>query len=328
MPTIRHLERQRDELQRQYDLLSTLIQGLGERLVLETNPAEELKLMMQKEHSDDKRRKIDEQIQVLDEQIETLDIASKLHKALLKLDFHRQEILFRQLIGRSQVGAFLISGEPGFGQSWLLNRLISQVPYVTVGNVIPINLQFRGRRWDFDAMQREIKRRVGLTNTHSLQDVIEQIHGWWQTQTVVLVFHNLDTIDAKYMQEFIHGFWLPLVDKAINVPCQSPYYKLLMFLVDNNGCVDTWSFDCVEQLDASWKPHILIKPPRLSPIQSDDLLSWVRHEYAVLPSGILNIQIEEILRNSSDGFPQAVLEYICELCGCDWYEKEHIWIKY
>jgi inactive STAND len=205
---------------------------------------------------------------------------------------------------------------------------VNQVPFVTVGKVIPINLQFRGRRWDFDAVQREIRRCVGLANTHSLQDVVEQIHGWWQTQTVVLIFHNLDTMDAKYMQEFIQRFWLPLVDKAINVPCQSPYYNLLMFLVDNSGCVDTWSFDCVEQLDASWKPHVPIRPPRLSLIQSDDLINWVRHECAVLPSGILNIQIEEILKQSSDGVPQTVLEYICELCGCDWYEKEHIWIKY
>ena len=286
MPTIRHLQQQREELQKQYDLLSTLMQNLGERLVVETDPVEEFKLLKQKEHLEAKRTSIDEQIESLDFQIETLDIASRLHKALLKLNYHHQEMLFQRLIDTSQVGAFLIHGEPGHGQSWLLNRLVNRVPYITVGKVIPINLQFRGRRWDFEAIQRELKRCVGLANTHTLQEVVEHIHSWWQTQTVVLIFHNVDTMDVKYMQEFIQGFWLPLVDKAINVPCRSPYYKLLMFLVANSEYVDEWHFDCVEQLDASWRPHIPIKPPRLTPIGTEELVTWMQRECAALPAKI------------------------------------------
>ncbi len=328
MPTIRHLQQQCDELQKQYDLLSTLIQNLGERLVGETDPVEEFKLLKQKEHLEAKRTNIDEQIESLDVQIEALDIASRLHKALLKLNYHHQEMLFQRLIDTSQVGAFLIHGEPDHGQSWLLNRLVNRVPYITVGKVIPINLQFRARRWDFDAIQRELKRCLGLANTHSLQEVVGQIHSWWQTQTVVLIFHNVDSMDTKYMQEFIKGFWLPLVDKAINVPCRSPYYKLLMFLVAHSEYVDEWHFDCVEQLDSSWRPHIPIKPPRLAPIGTEELVMWMQYECAALPAKIRKIQVEDILKHSKEGVPEFVLEYICELCDCDWFEKEHLWIKY
>ena len=328
MFTVQHWQRGRDELQKQYNLLTEEIAPLIEVVVIATDPEEKFRLKGRLKAREAERNEVAKQIQELEDQIEALDITSRLHKALLKLDYHQQEMLFRQLIGRSQVGAFLIHGEPDYGQSWLLNRLVSQVPHVGVGKVIPINLQFRGRRWDFDAMQREMRRCVGLANARSLQDVVEQIHSWWQTQTVVLIFHNVDTIDAQYMREFIQGFWLPLVERAMNVPCRSPYYRLLMFLIDNNGCVDTWNFDCVEQLDASWKPHVPIKPPRLNRMHRDDLMSWVRYECATLPASILNTQIEDILEKSEKGIPQFVLEHICELCNCDWYEKEPLWIRY
>src|SRR2546430_17478372 len=104
MSTIRHLQQQRNELQKSYELLCTLLQNLGERLVVETDTVEEFKLLKQKERIEAKRTHIDEQIECLDVQIEALDIATRLHKALLKLNYHHQETLFQRLVDKSQIG--------------------------------------------------------------------------------------------------------------------------------------------------------------------------------------------------------------------------------
>ena|ERR1700730_11957704 len=127
------------------------------------------------------------------------------------------------------------------------------------------------------------------------------------------------------MREFIQSFWMPLVDKALNAPCSSPYYKLLVFLVDNDGYIDAWPFEVAEQLDDSWKPHIPVKPPKLAPILNDELITWMRYEGERLP---FKLQAEDILKRNKDGVPQYVLEEICDLCDCNWFEREHLWIKY
>jgi len=328
MFTVQHLQQQRNELQKQYELLSAQIQLLGESHAIEPNPVEEFKLKKQLEHAETKRHEVVEQIQVLEDQIEVLDNGSRLYKALLKLNYHNQVNLFLQLIERSQVGAFVIHGESEHGQSWLLNRLVRLVPRNMTGKVVSVNLQCLTHRWDIDALRYQLRRCASLTASHSLQEIAEQVHGWWQTQTVILIFHNLDVMDAKYIQKFFQDFWLPLVEKARSVPCPSPYYRLLMFLVDHGGSVDTWPISFAERLDSSWQPDIPIRPPRISRFPRDVLVKWIEHELETLPAKMRSIEVEDILKNSEDGIPQFVLEYICDLCDCDWFEREHIWIRY
>src|SRR5205807_6002675 len=121
--------------------------------------------------------------------------------------YHRQADLFKTLIDKSSVGAFIIYGEEDYGQGWLLNRLIYRVPRTTTGLIFPINLKPRGGRWGLDALHSEFKRRYpSLANTLSLQDIVDRVHEWWHTQTVILIFHNVDALDTEQMKEFFHGF--------------------------------------------------------------------------------------------------------------------------
>lgn len=247
-----------------------------------------------------------------------------LHHALLRLNYHAQEEVFQKLIYRSSIGAFIIHGESGHGQRWLLNRLIRRVPRIAVAKPpIRINLQLTGYGWDINGLQQQFSHRDDLRHTCSLQEVIDQIHSWWQTQTVVLIFDNLNAMNADYMKEFIRNFWQPLVDKATQAP--SSNYSLVVFLIDNLGHVDTWPFDIAEALDQSWNPYKLVKLPKLVPILDEELSGWLEDSGHKLP---MKIRVEEVLRYNKVGIPQTVFIDICDLCGCDWYEKESQWILY
>ncbi len=262
-------------------------------------------------------------------QIEKIERTRKrevLHACLLRLNYEAQENLFKKLLYWSPVGAFLIHGEPGYGQSWLLNRLMRHIPRLTVGGkTIKVNVQLTGGTPSISGLQEQFSLRGDLKNVHSLQEVIDQFHDWWQTRTVVLILHNVNVMDAKFVKEFIEYFWLPLVDKAKNVPSPEPYYKLVAFLIDNRGRTDVWSSHTTEQVDEASVPRKPVKPPKLTPILNDELMRWLTGEEHILP---LKLRVEDILRYNQDGVPETVLEDICNLCGLDWDESEQLWITY
>lgn len=263
------------------------------------------------------------------QQIEKIERTRKrevLHACLLRLDFEAQEKLFKKLLYWSSLGAFLIHGEPGYGQSWLLNRLIRHIPRFTVGGkTIRLNVQLTGGTPSIGGLLEQFSLRGDLKNVHSWQEVIDQFHDWWQTRTVVLILHNVNVMDTKFVKEFIEFFWLPLVDKATNVPSSEPYYKLIAFLIDNRGRADGWSLHTTEQVDEASVPRKPVKPPKLTPILSNELMGWLMGEEGNLP---LKLRVEDILRYNQDGVPETVLEDICNLCGLDWDESEQLWIIY
>src|SRR6266516_4329377 len=192
MFAVQHLQRQRTELQEEYELLSSTIRRLRDSHAVETDPAVINKLEYQIKDYEERRDSIVPKVEELDTKIDVLDRASNVYNALLKLNYRNQAELFRKLITKSQVGAFLIYGEEDYGQRWLLNRLISRVPCTIAGKIVSINLKSIARRWALNALYRELGRQLGLDSALAPQNVIEQIHGWWQTQTVILIFHNLD----------------------------------------------------------------------------------------------------------------------------------------
>lgn len=258
--------------------------------------------------------------------VEKSSDTNRLYNALLKLDYKEQVRIFRTFVEQKhQVGAFLIHGEPEYGQNWLLHRLLKQFPHSPADKVFIFNFQRMGRGRSLEALWRELGNWSGLKNVHSPQKIVEQISGLCQTQTIILVLRNLSVVDEQYIEKLLQDFWLPLAEMVRNFPHQSSKYYLLMFLVDNDGCIDKWNVPCSMQLDLSWKPHVPIKLEKLVRFPNDVLISWIEHEIDVLP---MYLNAQNILENSEGGIPELVLEHICALCGCDWYEREKIWTKY
>lgn len=178
-----------------------------------------------------------EQQRQAEQPIASLDNGT-LYNALLRLNFTNQVSLFRHFVETHRVGSCLIHGEPEYGHRWLLNRLVKLVPNGQSAKVIQLGLSRKSRGSYIDSLWRELGGRVGLPGVQPPQKIAEAVCKWWQTQTVILVFQNVDQMPQEYMNQFLCQFWLPLVKISCNCSPRSGSYRLLMFLVDYSGCVE------------------------------------------------------------------------------------------
>ncbi len=278
------------------------------------------------------------------QEIENQNISSAscdLYRALLKLGYREQIISFKRFLKSQSIAAFLIHGSPDYGQRWLLNRLITQhIRYGTTGKLVRIQLNRIARRRDISALWRELRGRVGLVGKqHTPSEIVEQIYRWWQTQNVILAFHDVDCMPQEYLQQLIQDFWLPLAGQAREVVSETTNYQLLMFLVDYEGDLGKQNTLFVEKLEPSWEPEIPIKLPSINPFGDHILKDWMNMiavdiEFDTLPliEEIINDTedelVQEILDNSDNGIPELAMSEICHLCECNWYEEKDRWLKY
>ena len=326
-------QRSYSELQKEYDYLTEEIQFLcqSERTG-NLLPSELFKLKKQIEEAEAKREQIGRQLKL--KELENTSIASSeaLYRTLLRLGYRRQIRLFRRLIEAESVAAFLIHGLPDYGQRWLLNRLVVQyVPYFLTGKVVLVNVSRKVRKNDVSALWREVAGRVGLRGKqYSPSEIAEKVYQWWQTQNVLLVFHEVETMPETSLSELIDNFWLPLVNKVREQQSQASKFKLLMFLIDYEGCVGGWEVPFAEKLNSNWEPQTPIRSPEINEFSDDDLIDWIETQYDKLPA-VLTAQVDntvqKILANSDNGIPELALEAICDRCGCDWYEESEKWLK-
>ena len=258
----------------------------------------------------------------------TASNGDRLYNALLRLNYSHQVSLFRQLVGTYPVGTCLVHGDTEYGQRWLVNRLVQLVPNGMTAKVVSFGLTRKSRANYINALWRELGGRVGLTGQPEPGEIAEAVCQWWETQNVILIFHNVDRMPKEYIDRFRRDFWLPLSEKANPSPQTS--HKLLLFLVDHSGEVEGWDVAFAEVLD-DWQPQIPLKLPRIERLGDRDLVSWIENSINELPVEFAtdgDRLVREILENSDNGVPQLVLEYICSLCNCNWYEQERIWLKH
>ncbi|MCA1994010.1 MAG: hypothetical protein LDL41_18485 [Coleofasciculus sp. S288] len=336
MPLDQHLQRKRDELQEQYEFLCEKIQSLNKSKIIEDlSPGERFRLKKQIEEEEANREKVEQQLDKVKKQLEELDktaSSESLYRTLIKLGYRQQVRVFRQLIEAESVACFLIHGSPEYGQRWLLNRLVVQyVPYCMTGKVVKVDLGRRVRRSDVSALWRELGGRVGLRERQpSPSDIAERVYQWWRTQNVLLVFHDADCMPEPALCELLHNFWLPLANKARNSLSQASKFKLLMFLVDYEGCVGDWTTPFAEKLDSTREPHTPIRTPRITEFSNNELMNWIEDEYDKLPFELthkVDSTVQTILDNSDNGIPERALYEICDRCSCNWYEESEKWLK-
>ncbi|MBE7383828.1 MAG: trypsin-like peptidase domain-containing protein [Leptolyngbya sp. SIO1E4] len=256
--------------------------------------------------------------------------SEKLYKALLKLGYRKQVKLFRKLIKEYSVAAILIYGSPDYGQRWLLNRLVNHhLPKsITSNKYIRLDLAAKARHSGTKALWGSLASWVSLSRKTPPKEIIKYIYKLWETQNVILVFDNAQALTKELFDELMQDFWLALVAQTHELSIKGDY-KLLLFLVDHDGCVGEWSPTFVEKIDTTWEPKLPVRSPKLSEFSGDDLFDWLEIESDELPPEFENEEaiVEEILAESEDGIPELVLQEICERCGCDWYEELQKWLK-
>lgn len=255
----------------------------------------------------------------------------QLYEILLKLGYRRQVRLFRQLVSQHAVAGFLIHGAPEHGQAWLLNRLVREyVDYNITGKKIRIDLARKVRRSDVSALWRELGRQVGLRRGQpERSEVVKRVYRAWQTQNVLLIIHDVNVLREDWLQDLIENFWAPLTAEIRDTRADDHKYRLLMFLIDYEGCTGDWKVPLVEKLDLSWKPELPVRSPKLSAFTPDELERWVDDQYKALPLDITHAvdeAVEAILENTDNGIPERVLEELCDYCGWDWYEVSDQWL--
>jgi hypothetical protein len=322
---------QRDELQKLCDLLNEKILFLQRKKITEANALVIFQLEKEIEEAETERHELAQQIDNLD----TVGFSHELYRALLKLGYQKQVISFKKFIKAQSIGAFLIHGSPDYGQRWLLNRIVTQhIEDSTTSKVLKVELHRMGRRIDINSLWRELGGRVGLKRQNSPLEIVERVYQWWQTQNVILVFHDVDYMPEKYLHDLIDEFWLPLATQARESISQTKF-RLLMFLVDYEGCVGNRNTLFVEQVEPNWKPKIPVKLPTIHPFCQQILGQWLETlemEFDKLPLlTVINQKkdpVQQILENSDNGIPELAFEEICDWCECNWYEAKDKWLKH
>jgi hypothetical protein len=323
MIIIRHIRQQLTELQSLYDICSERLDELNKAYAIETDVLMRIKLKHQIMDEMKRRNQIQQEMEIL----ERKDISTKLYQALLRLNYIEQAKVFRRLTDVSQIGAFIIHGDQYHGQRWLLNRLVNQI-LLTPGES-PISIAFSPQRsWNFHAVLREIGRQIGRNYPALIAEIVDILCNIWQQRTIVLIFRQVGMIHQELLQDLLEKFWCELAKQAASQPVVNSSFKLLLFLVDDDGVIDTWPFKCIEQVDTPWESFLPVKFPRLTRIHSAELKNWIDHEWDELPVRVRSTSVEDILHQSDEGTPQLVLERLCSLCDCDWSEMENQWIKH
>ncbi|MDY7012514.1 MAG: hypothetical protein SVX43_02740 [Cyanobacteriota bacterium] len=324
-----HIRSQYTELQKQYNDLAAEIDYLCDVEKTENlSRRERYNLRKQIESLEEQQDRVNQQLIALDK----VSKSEQLYRNLLKLGYQKQVRLFLQLIQTQSVAAFLIHGSSHkYGQRWLLNRLVDRyVPHSMTGRKVKVELSRTLPRSDVKALWRELgDRYLGLRSQKpSPSEIAEGIYRWWQTENVLLVFHDINLMPKDYVETLIRDFWNPLAHKARNASSGGSREKLLMFLVDYDGSVGNLAPLFSEKVNPN-QPAIPVRPPTISKFDEEVLADWIANEFEELPIVLkhnFDDTVREILSESEEGIPEYVLAGIFKRCGYDYYQEvERLW---
>ena len=128
----------------------------------------------------------------------------KLKNALRELNYLDQESSFTKIVSMESAIAFLIHGESGYGQRWLVNRLSYKVPYYSDAFCYPLHLKPTRHRHNIQTLWEDLASMVGST-TSSPQDIVKTIYQHWQTQTVMVCFRDVDVVTKEDLNQLRHS---------------------------------------------------------------------------------------------------------------------------
>lgn len=281
-------------------------------------------------------QKIIREQEIITHQIQEMEIiytSENLYDSLSKLNFFKQDNIFYDLIEASSIAAFLIHGEPEYGQTWLLNRLVhkycsnsvkSKNVQISIGSLIKKN--------DVNSLLRQLAGELGLKGRqYTLSEIANGVNEWLKRQNVLLILNKVGMMPETNFVELMENFWRPLVSEIEQFQSQPSKYKLFMFLIDDLGYVKSWNNTNIfaETLNCDWKSQTPIKAPEITALLKHELEFWIRYEYKNLPSQLTKISdiSQKILENSDNGVPELVLYQICDYCGYEWYVESKKWLK-
>ncbi|MBD0264754.1 MAG: hypothetical protein ICV78_19130, partial [Tolypothrix sp. Co-bin9] len=232
MSSVQHLQHKGEELQQQYDLLSEKIKRLRTDSAIQAGTLVGFQLDQEIGREEAKRDRLAKQIDNLE--------SERIHIELFRLNYVKQVRLFREFIEQNRIGAFLVHGSPEHGQIFLLKRLLDKIDGSSVTPLIQFSLSRKGSQTSIKALWRQLGRQMQVQDFSSPEIIARDVVSQLKNQHIILVFDGVHCMDEDYLQELISEFWLPLVNSTQEANSSSNKFFLLMFLVDQDGCVSTW----------------------------------------------------------------------------------------
>ena len=246
----------------------------------------------------------------------------KLKQILYSLNYQSQSHLFKTFWNSDaspKSGCFLVHGKYLSGQELLMNRLFYhdfgidlQTPHK-----FTINLPDRGEVYIED-LWKILGEKFGCAPL--VTDIVESAYNYWQEETVIVAFKNLDRLYKKEHQKLLDQFWLPLVERNDRQVRESKSYFLL-FLVDNQGMAGNWNLNCC-QLE-NWQPSHPLDLKQIETFGKGMLQIWFKQNKEKLTELMDNNDRQNILeqvwcKSCEQGIPELAIAEICRLCGYSW----------
>lgn len=270
-------------------------------------------------------------LKALDQQLKDID-GDRIYYALLEMNYFDQSMTFGGYIQAQRIGAFLIHGPAGYGQDWLLRRLLELIPGDTDPERIEIDLGSPYLTKEVDALWDQLAQRLQLDPfpPPSHEQIAKTAASWLETKTVIFILQQIDAWAPQQANALIQEFWKGLVQAAQETLKAGTNTRLLMFLVDYSDLVSTWNLPLVDASAGQAEPAIPVRLQNVSPFTTDEVKPWVKTKYLLYqdllqPLAVNLDQNVQAIIDSSQGVPDEVAKNIC--LRCQHYYQKARWLK-
>jgi DNA-binding Xre family transcriptional regulator len=236
-----------------------------------------------------------------------------LFKRLLEIDFIEQQKQVEKVIESHQIAAFVVHGKPAYGQQVLVKRLFDLIS--DNGKPVPFYMSSNGIGKRHRSMWNHLSRQLQSEPNTDIDEIVDKVCEWWQTQNVFLMVHDVDCMLPELMLDLLENFWKPIVNKAYqHQHLNKRKTSLILFIIDNEG-------NCHSKLKVlkDWNepefPRLPLLLPAVCEFPADILNHWIKKAVKdeILPEGLT---AEIVLKDSDNGIPEDVYKRICQHCHC------------
>jgi len=242
-------------------------------------------------------------------------------QALKELNYDDQKNDFKNnIINIKPAVAFVVHGNPGYGQKWLVNCLSYNIPYHV--NAWKYCIHVKPHRKDINSLLTSL---AGTLNTNSShQEIQDKIYDLWKNSTVILAIHNVDVIANNCLEEFIKKCWLPLVER-VNIANNNSKYRIVLFLVDHKNYKSKLE-TILSSESLNNNNHLPIFLPDIKDFDTNLVEYWVDTQDKILSQLQWNEEesMEQIMKDivQRDSKPIDFFKSICDCFDLKWQNIE------
>ena len=243
---------------------------------------------------------------------------SEVKKALEEVNYIDQVSLFTKWLNCiPSAHAFLIHGDSGYGQRWLVNRLSYKVPNLLESPVLIKRFHLTRYRTDIEKLWSALASEVESPKA-SPETIVETLYQHWETQVIMLSLHDVHLITGDYLQQLMNDFWYRLAER-VNSSTSSSDHPFLLFLIDNQG------YQAKGKLNLSLarepepiRSYFPLDLKEIQPFAQLELKRWVGTQRELF-SFVKTHSVQEICQDiTANQTPEKAFEAICSWFGLDW----------